>query len=342
MSKTEKNSLSGRWNIFRHCSGRGFTIIEALTAVAVFSLLMAAAGGLVAIVYKIHDFAFEQTVAADEARRGADIMIREIRQARYGDNGAYPIEKAADKELIFYADIDGDDTTERVRYFLGTVNSGQITKECQSFSQGGSCSADIGGFLSGNLKSAQVKVYTEGYYGTSSRYAEFFIDGVKIGNLCQGNCLQCAAAWQGAETYDVTAAAADGALHFTLDGTNSVQPKCQWVDPDHSIKARFEMSFVEEIPGAGNELRRGVIEPSGVPAAYPAGQEEMQIITKYIRSDPPIFAYYDQNGDKITDNPSILRDTKMVCLDVTVNVTPYRAPNDYYLKQCTSIRNIKE
>ena len=153
MNKTKKNLLSDRQNIFGCCPGRGFTIIEALTAVAVFSLLMAAAGGLVAIVYKIHDFAFEQTIAANEARRGADVMIKEIRQARYGDNGAYPIEKAADKELIFYADIDGDGTTERVRYFLGTVNSGQITKECHSFSQGGSCSADIGGFLSGNLKS---------------------------------------------------------------------------------------------------------------------------------------------------------------------------------------------
>ena len=338
----EKKSLPDRRNIFGRGSGRGFTIIETLTAIAIFSLLIAATGGLVATIYKIHDFAFEQTIAADEARRGADVMIKEIRQARYGDNGAYPIEKAADKEFIFYADIDGDGAAERVRYFLGTVNSGQIAKECHSFSGGGSCNADIGGFLSGNLKSAQVKVYTEGYYGTSSRYAKFFIDGVEIGNLCQSNCLQCAGAWQGVKTYDVTAAAADNALHLTLDSTSSVQPRCQWINPDHSIKARFEMSFVEEIPGAGNELRRGVIEPVGVPAAYPAGQEETQVITKYIRSDPPVFTYYDQNSDKITDNPSILRDTKMVCLDVAVNVVPYRAPSDYYLKQCVSIRNIKE
>lgn len=323
-------------------ANRGFTIIETLTAIAIFSLLMTAAGASVVIIYKIYDFTFEQTIAADEARRGADIMVKEIRQARYGDNGAYPIEKAAGKELIFYADIDGDGAAERVRYFLGTVNSGKITKECHSLVQGGSCFVDFANFLSGNLKSAQVKVYTEGYYGTTARYAEFLINGVNAGELCKNDCLQCAGAWQGAQTHDITDAAAAGTLRLAMDATNSVRAQCQWGIANHSIRARFELSFVEEIPGIGNELRRGIIKPSGNPPTYSLNNEEMQIITKYIRNDPPIFAYYDQNGDRIVDNPSILRDTKMVCLEVTVNVTPHRAPNDYELSQCVNIRNIKE
>ena len=321
---------------------RGFTIIEMITAIAIFSLVIGAAGAAVAMVYRIQEFAMEQTIAADEARRGADIMVKEIRQARYGDNGAYPIEKAADKEFVFYSDVDGDGRAEKVRYFLATINSETRVGECHSTARGGSCSVNFSNFLTGNLKSAQVRVSTEGYYGTSARYSEFFVNGAKFDDLCYNDCVQCAGAWQGTKTYDITAAAAGGAVQFVLDGTFSVRAQCQWINPNHSINARFEMSFVEEIPGVGNELRRGVIEPTGNPAVYPADQEQTRIITSYIRSAPPIFAYYDKNGERITDNPSILRDTKMVRLDIVVNVNPNRAPNDYHLDQFVSIRNIKE
>lgn len=317
-------------------------MVETITAIAIFSLIIGAAGAAVTIIYRIQEFAMEQTIAADETRRGADIMIKEIRQACYGDNGAYPIEKATDKEFVFYSDIDGDGRAEKVRYFLATINSETRIAECHSTALGGSCSVNFSNFLTGNLKSAQVKVSTEGYYGTSGRYSEFFVNGIKFDNLCHNDCVQCAGAWQGTKTYDITAAAAGGTVQFVLDSTSSVRAQCQWINPNHSIKARFEMSFIEEIPGVGNELRRGVIEPTGNTAIYLADQEEVRIITSYIRSAPPIFTYYDKNGERIIDNPSILRDTKMVRLDIVVNVNPNRAPNDYHLDQFVSIRNIKE
>ena len=49
-------------------------------------------------------------------------MVKEIREARPADNGAYPLELADDQEFIFYSDIDQNDKTERVRYFLDGTN----------------------------------------------------------------------------------------------------------------------------------------------------------------------------------------------------------------------------
>ncbi|GEM_PF-327624 len=332
-------------------NGRGgFTIIEMLAAIAVFGLLMAAIGTAIIMIYRTQGYAMEQSMAISEARRGVDIMAKEVRQARYGENGAYPIEKGAGKEFIFYSDVDNDGQTERVRYYLATVNSGSQTKECHSHSQSGwpywqspACSVDFSGFLAGTLKSAQVRVSTEGYYGTPSRYAALRADGVELmNNMCQSGCSECIEAWQGTQTFDVTAAAADNSIQFNITGNDKLKAVCDWIDPDHSIKAKFEFFFTEEIPSVGNELRRGVIEPSGSPSSYPANQEQSTIITSYVRNTPPIFTYYDKNGAQIIDDPSILHDTKMVRLHMVVNINPNRAPDDYELEQYVQIRNLKE
>ena len=320
----------------------GFTIIETLAVIAVFTLITGAMAGMILLVYRTQGFAMEQSMAINEARRGVEVMAKELRQARYGDNGAYPIEKAAGKEIIFYSDVDNDGQAERVRYYLATVRSDAQTKECVSSSQGGACGVGFNNFLTGTLKSAQVRISTEGYYGTPSRYAEFYADGVKLTDICQSGCSQCAGAWQGTQTFDIAAAAADNSIQFTLDSTNSVQAQCSWINNNHSLKAMFEFSFTEEISNVGNELRRGVIEPSGSPVSYPSDQEQSSIITSYVRNAPPIFSYYDKNGDQITSDPSILRDTKIVRLYMIVNINVNRAPDDYDLEQYVQIRNLKE
>ena len=56
-------------------------------------------------------------------------MVKEIREARGGDDGSYIIEKADDFEFIFYSDIDKDELTERVRYFIeGTDFKKEVIK----------------------------------------------------------------------------------------------------------------------------------------------------------------------------------------------------------------------
>jgi len=97
---------------------KGFSLIETLVFVLVFSL---ASGAIVSFVYYVYrglEYDFQQSQAIRNARQGVETMVREIREAQAGDDGSYILEKADDQEFIFYSDIDKDTQVERVRYFL--------------------------------------------------------------------------------------------------------------------------------------------------------------------------------------------------------------------------------
>lgn len=90
--------------------------------IAIFSLAMTLLIAFVIYIYRAYGYNFEQIAAVNEARKGIETMIREIREARYGDDGSYPLEEAGNFQFIFYSDIDKDESIERVRYFLDGTN----------------------------------------------------------------------------------------------------------------------------------------------------------------------------------------------------------------------------
>lgn len=317
----------------------GFTLIETLVTVIVFTLMMGVVAALVITLYRTQNYTWEQSLAIEEARTGIDIMAREIRGVTMGDDGSFPIEKADDKEFIFYSDIDGDGAIERVRYFLGTVNSGNQSQECQTSSAGGTCSVNFSNFLQGTLTSAQVKVSLDGDFGASNEYAAISADGNNLGNVCQSGCSDCPSTWQGTTTFDASNQAIDDTISFLADASLRVGPICP-----HAMKAKFELSFTEDLEGLEHEFRKGVIEPqegqSGE-VSYPLDQESIQIITSFVRNAPPIFTYFDENGNEIIENPARLIDTKMMKLYLVINVTPERPPQDFDLETYVQLRNLK-
>jgi type II secretory pathway pseudopilin PulG len=317
---------------------KSFTLIETVVAIFIFALALGAVVGFIVAAYRTHGYAWEQSIAIDEARRGIEIMVKEIREARNGDDGSFPIEKADDKEFIFYSDIDEDGQTERVRYFLGTVNSGTQTKDCVTFLDGGSCSVSFSNFLSGTLEEAEVKVSVEGDFGRNNEYAEIYADGNYLGNVCQTGCTDCAGTWEGTKTFDVTSQAQDN----IADASARVNDICDWEEPNHAMKAKFEFSFTETLSGAEHEFKKGVIEPTGSPVEYPLDQEKITILSSYVRNTPPIFRYFDKNGNEITDLPARLVDTKLIEVYLVVNVDPNRPPQDFELKSSIQLRNLKE
>jgi type II secretory pathway pseudopilin PulG len=316
---------------------KSFTLIETLVVIAIFTISLGAVFGSILMLYRTHGYIWEQSQAIEEARRGIEIMVKEIRGARSGEDGSYSIVLAGDKEFTFFNDIDGDGKTERVRYFLGNLNSGNQTQECITSSAGGSCSATFSNFFQGTLKSATVKVSVEGDLGASSEYVEIFADSQKLGDLCKTGCSDCAGAWQGSSTFDVTSQASDNSVQFLADASSQVGPNCP-----HSMKARFEFSFLAELSGSEHELRKGVIEPTGSPVQYPLNQEKISIISSYIRNTPPIFEYFDKSGTKIADLPARLVDTKLMKIFLVVNVNPNRPPQDFQLESFVQLRNLKE
>jgi len=321
---------------------KSFTLIETLVAIAIFTIALGAVFGSILMLYRSHGYSWEQSQAIEEARKGVEIMTKEIREARDGEDGSYPIALAGDKEFIFFSDIDNDGKTERVRYFLGTTGSGSQTKKCVTFFGGGSCSVDFSNFLAGNLKSAQVKVSVEGDLGNANEYVEIYADGQKLGNLCQTGCTDCAGTWQGTTTFDITNLASDNSITLLADARPQVDQNCSWEEPNHKMKAQFEFSWTEEIIGGGSELKKEVIEPTGDPPQYPSGQEKLSIITSYVRNSPPIFEYYDKDGNKIESLPARLVDTKLMKVYLVINVNPNKPPQDFQLESYVQLRNLKE
>jgi len=97
---------------------KSFTLIETIVTVAIFALAMGAVSGFIIMGYRTQSYTWQQSQAIGEARKGIEIMVKEIREAKGGDDGSYIIEKADDFEFIFYSNIDNDELTERVRYFV--------------------------------------------------------------------------------------------------------------------------------------------------------------------------------------------------------------------------------
>jgi len=189
---------------------KGFTLIETILTIVIFALTMGAITSFVVLGYRTQSYTWQQSLAIGEARKGIEIMVKEIREARGGDDGSYIIEKADNFEFIFYSDIDKDAAAERVRYFI--------------------------------------------------------------------------------------------------DGSN------------------FE---------------KGVIDPQGFPVQYPSANEQISILSQYVRNQPPIFHYYDGNGEELTELPARLKDTKLMKVYLVINVNPNRPPQDFVLESAVQIRNLK-
>ncbi len=58
---------------------RGFTFIEVIVIIVIFTIIIGALSGTVVMLYRTNSYSFQQSLAIDEARRGVDIMIKEIR-----------------------------------------------------------------------------------------------------------------------------------------------------------------------------------------------------------------------------------------------------------------------
>lgn len=97
---------------------KGFTIVETIVVIAIFGTLMIAVCELILYFYRANAYIIEQAYATNSARKGIEVMTREIREATYSDVGAYSVSQAQLYSFIFYSDVDRDTNIEKIRYFL--------------------------------------------------------------------------------------------------------------------------------------------------------------------------------------------------------------------------------
>jgi len=96
----------------------GFTIIEVLAA----SGLMIALGFGILVLQSListgQNASFNSSIAINQANEAASEFAKEIRTARASDNGSYTLLSINNNEIIFYSDIDHDNSAEQIRYYL--------------------------------------------------------------------------------------------------------------------------------------------------------------------------------------------------------------------------------
>ncbi len=107
---------------FLHRGQKGFSLMEMLVTIFVFGLTMIVLGNFIVSSYQYYNYNFQEISAINEARRGVEIMVKEIREAKTAEDGSYPLAQAGDLQFIFYSDVNHDGATERVRYFLDGTN----------------------------------------------------------------------------------------------------------------------------------------------------------------------------------------------------------------------------
>jgi prepilin-type N-terminal cleavage/methylation domain-containing protein len=106
-----------------HSNQYGFTLIEMVISIAMFSLI---ALGVIALVSSVLVDSSKQSRSlanSDQSRKLSFQIMKELRNAINANNGAYPLAVADNQQLTFFSNIDGGVEIERVRYY---VSNGKV------------------------------------------------------------------------------------------------------------------------------------------------------------------------------------------------------------------------
>jgi len=96
----------------------GFTIVEVIVSLSIFSIITSLFVVYIYRSYQSYHLFTNSSTTQEEARRVLNIMVKELRSAKESDNGDFPLAEVNPYSLTFYANIDSEEDTEKVRYFL--------------------------------------------------------------------------------------------------------------------------------------------------------------------------------------------------------------------------------
>ena len=97
---------------------KGFTLIEVMISVLIFTLLGLGVIELVSSMVSTGNKTSVFLASSDQGRKLSYQIMNELRNAVTASTGAYALNLANDQELIFFSNVDGGTDIERVRYYL--------------------------------------------------------------------------------------------------------------------------------------------------------------------------------------------------------------------------------
>lgn len=141
----------------------GFTLIEVIMAVAIFSLLMLAMNALFISLYRQQGTDTAMTKRTQSMNYALGTMSRELRGSNRGEDGSFFIAEAGNNSLTFYSDINKDGLTEKISYTLdGTDFKKTITEPGSSSLYAG---AGVSSVVCPEIQNGGTPIFT--YYNKS-------------------------------------------------------------------------------------------------------------------------------------------------------------------------------
>lgn len=96
----------------------GFTLIEVLLSTVIIAILGLGVLGMQYILSQNQAVVLKSYLSIESANSSISEFTKQLRTAQSGENGSYTLESVSDNEIVFYTDIDFDNVSERVRYYL--------------------------------------------------------------------------------------------------------------------------------------------------------------------------------------------------------------------------------
>lgn len=107
----------------------GFTLVETIVVVSIYTIMTLVIYTSIFNIYRSNSYTIEQSYEVDQARRGLQTWLTDVREMTYADDGTFPVAIMEAHRLGFYSDIDKDNTVEYVEYQLSTTTLFKRTYE---------------------------------------------------------------------------------------------------------------------------------------------------------------------------------------------------------------------
>lgn len=148
---------------------KGFTLIEVIISIAIFSLLMLAINALFLSLYKQQGSTIAMTERTQNMNRLIGTMERELREGNRAENGNFFIASAQENAITFYSDINSDGLTEKIAYALdGTDLKKTVTAPGADSLYSGAGTTSVVCAEIQNGTSPIFTYYDENYIGTGA------------------------------------------------------------------------------------------------------------------------------------------------------------------------------
>jgi len=97
----------------------GFTLVETIVTIFIFSILMLGTTLMLRDIFSISKTQTGILSNTNQAIMVSDTFVNELRNGTYGANGSYPINQAADNQIIFFSTAPkGGGVVSKIRYYI--------------------------------------------------------------------------------------------------------------------------------------------------------------------------------------------------------------------------------